>query len=126
MINAQRSYGLPAAMLRHAIVFALAAGAIIAQGVLLDVSLEQQLVSWMAVAVGVGVVSALIAPGVVGLVFVFAGSIVGLLVIFVARLGTAAGVSSALGSVGILYFEIIEVAALAYLLTAIAISRLRR
>jgi hypothetical protein len=122
----RRSYGLPAAMLRHSIVFSLALGAIIAQGITSGVPVDSQFVSWAAVAGGVGALSALIARRLLGLVFLVAGAVVGMLVLFVVNFGDAASVSSAIGSVGLYYLKVVDLAALTYLLTAIVLRRLRR
>ena len=126
MIAARPSYGLSAPLLRHAIVVALAAGAVIAQGLVLAVPVDAQFVSWIAVAVGVGVLSALLARRVLGVLFVVVGTTLGMLAIFVIELGTTATVSVAATAVGLLYLEVLETATLAYLLTAIMVLSVRR
>ena len=117
-----RSFGLPMAIFRHGIILAISAGAILAQGLYLKVPVDAQFTSWVLVAIGVGVLSALLAPRLVGLVFVVAGMTVGVLALFAIQVGSTAGVQVAALTVGILYIEVIESAALAYLLTAIAIA----
>ncbi len=122
----QRSYGLPAAMLRHAIVLAVAAGAVVAQGLFLDVRVDQQLISWLAVGVGVGLLGAIVSRGLIGLVFVVVGIGIGLIAILATRLGQTASVNSELANHGVVYIELVEVAALAYVLTVVVLERVRR
>lgn len=125
MIALPRYFGLPSAMLRHLIVLGLAGGAVVAQGLVLAVPIEGQFLSWVAIAIGVGVASALLARGAIGVLFVIVGSVVGLMLTFAIKFGATADVARTLGTVGVLYLEIVEVAALAYLLTAIAIAFIR-
>jgi hypothetical protein len=120
-----RSYGLPAAMLRHGIVLAVAAGAVIAQGLFLDVRVDEQLTSWLAVGVGVGLLGAIVSRGLIGLVFAVAGLGIGLMAVLASRLGQTANVNAELANHGIVYIELVEVAALVYVLTLIVLARLR-
>lgn len=113
-------------MLRHAIVLAVAAGAVIAQGLFLDVRVDQQLMSWLAIGVGVGLLGAIVSRGLIGLVFVVVGIGIGLMAILATRLGQTASVNTELASHGIVYIEVVEVAALAYVLTVIVLERVRR
>lgn len=121
-----RRFGLPMAMLRHAIIFALSAGSILVQALVLKVPIDAQFSSWLFVAVGVGALSAVLAPRAIGLVFVVAGMTVGLLAVFAIQVGSTHGVEEVMLRAGILYLEIIEVAALAYLLVAIALTLIAR
>ena len=121
MITLPRYYGMPLALLRHTTVFALAAGAVWIQSIVLGNAIEQTLGSWILVAAGVGVLSAILARRVVGVVFVAAGYVVGLIAVLVGQTGAA----TAMGANSALYLEVVEVAMLAYLLTAIALMRLR-
>jgi hypothetical protein len=113
-------------MLRHGIVLAVAAGAVLAQGLFLDVRVDQQLTSWLAVGVGVGVLGAIVSRGLIGLVFAVAGLGIGLMAVLASRLGQTANVNAELANHGIVYIELVEVAALAYLLTAIGLTGIRR
>jgi hypothetical protein len=113
-------------MLRHGIVLAVAAGAVIAQGLFLDVGVDQQLMSWLAVGVGVGLLGAIVSRGLIGLVFVVVGIGIGLMAILATRLGQTASVNSELASHGVVYIELVEVAALVYVLTVIVLERVRR
>ena len=122
MILARRSYGLPAAMLRHLIVLGVAAGAVAIEGVTLAQPINERFGSWVLVAIGIGVLCALIARGVLGVVFVVAGVSIGILVIFAVQTGAAANLSATLPTTGTLYLEIVVVAAIAYLATAIVLS----
>lgn len=125
-MTAVRFASLPWAMLRHVFVFTLAAVAIVLQALYLAVPLDVQFSSWLFVAIGVGLLSALLARRPLGVLFVVAGLTVGLLAIFATQLGLTSALAPTMATAGILYVEVIEVAALAYLLTAIVLSRLVR
>jgi hypothetical protein len=112
-------------MLRHGIVLAVAAGAVIAQGLFLDVRVDEQLTSWLAVGVGVGLLGAIVSRGLIGLVFAVAGLGIGLMAVLASRLGQTAYVNAELAYHGIVYIELVEVPAVVYVLTLIVLARLR-
>ena len=125
MIAARRYYGLPSALMRHVIIFGLAFAAVVVQRVVLNVDVNMQMAGWLAVAVGVGVVGAFIGGGLVGAVFVVAGFVLAIVAILATQLGDTAAVSIEMARRGVDYLELIEVAALAYLITVIVRRRAR-
>jgi hypothetical protein len=123
---ARRSLGLPLTMVRHAIVLALVAAAVIAHGQLESVAIGGQPWTWIAGAIGVGVLTAIIGRGLIGAVFVVAGFVLGLYLLLVVRAGTAAATASMLGEDGWLYAAMLVAALVAYLVITLIIGWLRR
>jgi hypothetical protein len=122
----RRYYGLPSAIARHAIVLALAIGAVLVEGQMLSVTIASQPTSWLATAVGVGVLSALVAGALVGALFLLAGLAVGIQVLLVTQAGSTAAAEVTLGSDGGLYAAVLAAGLLAYLLVLIVLAALRR
>lgn len=123
---AHRSYGLPAALLRHSIVVVLVAGAVIGQGKLLSVAIGNQPWSWLAVAIGVGALAAIVARSVIGAVFVVIGFALGLFLLLTSQVTSAADAGHALANDSWLYGAMLAAALEAYLVVMLVVARLRR
>jgi hypothetical protein len=124
--RARRSYGMPETLLRHGTVLLLSAGAVVAQGGTLSVAIMSQPWSWLAVAIAVGVLSAIIAGRLLGVAFLVFGFGIGIEMLLVTKLGSTAQASLALQRDGYLYGAMLAAAVEAFLLTMLLLVWVRR
>lgn len=125
MTVARRSFGLPAAMTRHAIVVALVVAAVIGYSQMPAVASGTPPWSSIAVALGVGALAAIVGRGPLGAVFVVAGFFLGLWLLLAMRAASAAAATTALREEGWLYAAMLAAAIVAYLVVVLIIGRLR-
>jgi len=125
LARARRTYGLPETMLRHMTVGLLTAGAVVAQGGTLAVAINVGLVSWLASAIGLGVLTAIIARGLTGVLFLVFGFGIGVSILLATNEGSTAAASLALIRDGYLYGAALVLAAEAYLITLIVLMWVR-
>jgi len=123
---ARRSYGMPETLLRHGAIVLLSAGAVVAQGGALSVSVFSQPWSWLAVAIALGALSAVIGRGLIGTVFLLIGFGIGIQLLLVTQIGSTAAAENALSRDGYLYVAMLAAAVEAYLLALLVVVRLRR
>jgi hypothetical protein len=119
-------FGLPAAVLRHGVVLVLAMAAIWVLGVTLDRPASEQPVLWLAVATGLGVVTAIIARGLMGAIFLVVGMILGFDLLLANEFGTTSDAFAALKQDGWLYVALTLAALEAYLIALLIVIRIRR
>ena len=117
---------MPETLLRHGVIVLLAAGAVVAQGGTLSVSVFDQPWSWLAVAIVLGVLSAIIGRGLIGTVFLLIGFGVGIQVLLVTHLGSTDSARSALARDGYLYAAMLAAAVEACLVVLLLRVGLRR
>ena len=126
MSLARPRFGLPSAVLRHGVVLLLAMGAVLGQGMALELSVSDRPWSWLAVSVGLGALAAVIARGPMGAVFLVAGLLVGIEVLVIRQSGSTGDAAAALRQDGWLYAAVVAAALAAYLVVLLIIVRIRR
>lgn len=126
MSLARPRYGLPSALLRHGVVLLLAIGAVLAQGIALELSVSDRPWSWLAVSVGLGALAAIIARGPMGAPFLVVGLLIGIEILVIRQSGSAADAAAALRQDGWLYAAFVAAALAAYLIVLLILVRFRR
>lgn len=126
MSLARPRYGLPSALLRHGVVLLLAIGAVLAQGIALELSVSDRPWSWLAVSLGLGALAAIIARGPMGAPFLVVGLLIGIEILVIRQSGSAADAAVALRQDGWLYAAVVVAALAAYLIVLLILVRFRR
>jgi hypothetical protein len=117
--QARPRFGLPVALLRHALVLVLAFASTMPQLAV------QHLTVSLALAIAVGAVTAVVARGLIGAVFLVAGMLAGFAVVAYQNASTA-NPGVVLGQDGWLYLALVAVALATYLVVLFLLMRLRR
>jgi hypothetical protein len=123
---ARPRFGLPAALLRHGVVVLLAIGAVLAQGMALQVSVSDRPWSWVAVSAGLGALAAIVARGLMGALFLVIGLLVGVEVLLIYQHDSAAEAIAVLRQDGWLYAALVAAALAAYFVVLLILMRFRR
>ena len=126
MSVARPRYGMPAALLRHGFVFVMALASILILDLSLGLSIADQPLTWLAAALVIGVVAAVIARGPMGAVFLVAGLLLGVVVLAAVQYVSTADAGPALFDNGWLYAALIGAALGAYFVVLLILLRLRR
>ena len=121
-MSAQASprFGLPVALVRHTLVLVLAFASVMPQLAV------QHLTVSLALAIAVGAVTAVVAGGLIGSVFLVAGMLAGFVVVVAYQNTSTTDAGAFLGQIGGLYVALIAVALVAYLIVWLVLMRLRR
>jgi hypothetical protein len=117
---------MTAALLRHGLVLVLAVAAVWTLGVTLNRPVAEQPVVWLATAVLVGVLAAIVARGWLGAVFLVAGMALGVDLLIATQTGSSADALAALKQDGWLYAAMTLASLEAYLIVVLLFTWRRR